>query len=94
MVVRKSLKSMEHFSIINRFQPLIRRYAKRYGVDIDDFAPQLSFFFYTYTDIFEEAAKYRAARRLWARLLIERYEAKNPRGLWLRFHAQTAGCDR
>jgi methylmalonyl-CoA mutase N-terminal domain/subunit len=58
----------------------------------DDFAPRLSFFVNCHNDFLEEIAKYRAARRLWARLLIERYGVKNPRALWLRFHAQTAGC--
>jgi methylmalonyl-CoA mutase N-terminal domain/subunit len=62
------------------------------GMSPDDFAPRLSFFFNCHNDFLEEIAKYRAARRLWARLLIERYAVKNPRALWLRFHAQTAGC--
>jgi methylmalonyl-CoA mutase, N-terminal domain len=61
------------------------------GLDIDDFAPRLSFFFNAHIDFFEEIAKYRAARRIWARELRERYGAKNPRSLLLRFHAQTAG---
>lgn len=62
------------------------------GLDVDDFAPRLSFFFNAHNDLFEEVAKYRAARRVWARMLQERFGARNPRSLWLRFHAQTAGC--
>lgn len=62
------------------------------GLDIDEFAPRLSFFFNCHNDFFEEIAKFRAARRLWARLMRERYGAKNPRSWWLRFHTQTAGC--
>jgi methylmalonyl-CoA mutase, N-terminal domain len=61
------------------------------GLDVDDFAPRLSFFFNAHIDFFEEVAKYRAARRIWARELRERYGAKNPRSWLLRFHAQTAG---
>ena len=61
------------------------------GLDVDDFAPRLSFFFNAHIDFFEEVAKYRAARRIWARELRERYEAKNPRSWLMRFHAQTAG---
>jgi methylmalonyl-CoA mutase N-terminal domain/subunit len=61
------------------------------GLAIDDFAPRLSFFFNAHNTFFEEIAKYRAARRIWARLLRERYGAKNARSLWLRFHTQTAG---
>jgi methylmalonyl-CoA mutase N-terminal domain/subunit len=62
------------------------------GLNVDDFAPRLSFFFNAHNDFFEEIAKYRAARRIWARELKERFGAKNPRSLWLRFHTQTAGC--
>ncbi|MDQ3855131.1 MAG: methylmalonyl-CoA mutase family protein, partial [Chloroflexota bacterium] len=62
------------------------------GLDIDAFAPRLSFFFNAHNDLFEEVAKYRAARRIWARELRERYGAKDPRSLLLRFHTQTAGC--
>ena len=62
------------------------------GLDVDDFAPRLSFFFNAHNEFFEEIAKYRAARRIWARELKERFGAKNPRSLWLRFHTQTAGC--
>jgi methylmalonyl-CoA mutase N-terminal domain/subunit len=61
------------------------------GLDVDDFAPRLSFFFNAHIDFFEEVAKYRAARRIWARELRDRYGAKNPRSWLLRFHAQTAG---
>jgi methylmalonyl-CoA mutase N-terminal domain/subunit len=61
------------------------------GLDVDDFAPRLSFFFNAHMDFFEEIAKYRAARRIWARELRERYGAKNPRSWLMRFHAQTAG---
>src|ERR1700716_3759065 len=61
------------------------------GLDIDDFAPQLSFFFNAHNDLLEEIAKYRAARRLWARIMRERFQARDARSLLLRFHAQTAG---
>ncbi len=61
------------------------------GLDVDDFAPRLSFFFNAHIDFFEEIAKYRAARRIWARELRERYGAKNPRSWLMRFHSQTAG---
>jgi methylmalonyl-CoA mutase N-terminal domain/subunit len=61
------------------------------GLSVDDFAPQLSFFFNAHSDLLEEIAKYRAARRLWARLMRDRFHAKDPRSLLLRFHAQTAG---
>jgi len=62
------------------------------GMDVDDFAPRLSYFFNAHLDFFEEIAKYRAARRIYARRMREKYEAKNPRSWWLRFHTQTAGC--
>lgn len=62
------------------------------GLDVDAFAPRLSFFFNVHNDFFEEIAKFRAARRIWARLMRERYGAKNPRSWLLRTHAQTAGC--
>ncbi|HEU5320718.1 MAG TPA: methylmalonyl-CoA mutase family protein, partial [Methylomirabilota bacterium] len=61
------------------------------GLDVDGFAPQLSFFFNAHNDLIEEVAKFRAARRLWARLMRERFGARDPRSLMLRFHAQTAG---
>jgi methylmalonyl-CoA mutase N-terminal domain/subunit len=62
------------------------------GLDVDDFAPRLSFFFNSHSDFFEEIAKFRAARRIWARHMRERFGAKNPRSWTLRFHTQTAGC--
>src|SRR5579885_2790782 len=61
------------------------------GLDVDEFAPRLSFFFNAHIDFFEEIAKYRAARRIWARELRDRYGAKSPRSWLMRFHAQTAG---
>jgi len=61
------------------------------GMDVDQFVPQLSFFFNAHIDFFEEIAKYRAARRIWARWMREHYHAKDPRSWWLRFHTQTAG---
>src|SRR5207237_2833223 len=61
------------------------------GLDVDAFAPRLSFFFNAHSDFLEEIAKYRAARRLWARLMAERFGAKEPASRMLRFHAQTAG---
>jgi len=61
------------------------------GLGVDEFAPQLSFFFNAHNDLLEEIAKYRAARRLWAKIMRERFQAKDPRSLLLRFHAQTAG---
>mgnify|MGYP005836343389 FL=1 len=62
------------------------------GLDVDEFAPRLSFFFNSHNNLFEEVAKFRAARRLWARIMKERFGAKDPRSLMLRFHTQTAGC--
>jgi len=67
-------------------------HAVRAGLDIDDFAPRLSFFFNSHLDFFEEIAKLRAARRIWARRMKEKYHAKNPRSWLCRFHVQTAGC--
>ncbi|HYL06609.1 MAG TPA: methylmalonyl-CoA mutase family protein [Thermoanaerobaculia bacterium] len=68
----------------------------QYGIDaglpVDEFAPRLSFFFNSHNDFFEEIAKYRAARRIWATVMRERYGAVNPRSWMLRFHTQTAGC--
>jgi methylmalonyl-CoA mutase N-terminal domain/subunit len=61
------------------------------GLRVDEFAPQLSFFFNAHNDLLEEIAKYRAARRLWAKIMVDRFSAKDPRSLMLRFHAQTAG---
>jgi len=67
-------------------------YGIRAGMDVDEFAPRLSFFFNSHNDLFEEVAKFRAARRVWAKVMRERYGAKDPRSWMLRFHAQTAGC--
>jgi methylmalonyl-CoA mutase N-terminal domain/subunit len=64
----------------------------RRGLDVDQFVPQLSFFFNAHNDFFEEIAKYRAARRIWHKAMVERYKSKNPRSWALRFHTQTAGC--
>jgi methylmalonyl-CoA mutase, N-terminal domain len=61
------------------------------GLRIDDFAPRLSFFFNSHSDFFEEIAKFRAARRIWYKLMTERYRAENERSTWMRFHTQTAG---
>lgn len=62
------------------------------GLDVDDFGPRLSFFFNAHNDLFEEVAKFRAARRIWANIMRDRFHAKNPKSLMLRFHTQTAGC--
>ncbi len=62
------------------------------GLDVDEFVPRISFFFNSHVDFFEEIAKFRAARRIWAKRMKNRYGAKNPRSLMLRFHTQTAGC--
>jgi methylmalonyl-CoA mutase N-terminal domain/subunit len=64
----------------------------RRGLNVDEFVPQLSFFFNAHSDFFEEIAKYRAARRIWHKAMVERYGSKNPRAWALRFHTQTAGC--
>jgi methylmalonyl-CoA mutase N-terminal domain/subunit len=61
------------------------------GLRVDDFGPRLSFFFNSHNDFFEEVAKFRAARRVWWKLMTERYHAENERSTWLRFHTQTAG---
>jgi methylmalonyl-CoA mutase N-terminal domain/subunit len=66
--------------------------ALRAGLKVDDFAPRLSFFFNAHMDFFEEVAKFRAARRLWARIMKNRFGAKSAKSLMLRFHTQTAGC--
>ena len=66
--------------------------AVKKGLDVDKFAPRLSFFFNAHNDLFEEVAKFRAARKLWAKIMKERFGAKNPKSLMLRFHTQTAGC--
>ncbi|MGY5852537.1 MAG: methylmalonyl-CoA mutase family protein, partial [Candidatus Thorarchaeota archaeon] len=68
------------------------RWGIKRGLDVDAFAPRLSFFFNAHNDIFEEVAKYRAARRIWAREMKETFGAKKERSLWMRFHTQTAGC--
>jgi len=62
------------------------------GLHVDEFAPRFSFFFNSHLDFFEEVAKFRAARRMWARIMKDRFKAKDPRSLWMRFHTQTAGC--
>ncbi|MFN3286790.1 MAG: methylmalonyl-CoA mutase family protein, partial [bacterium] len=72
---------------ITYVEALLRR-----GLSVDQFAPQLSFFFNAHLNLFEEVAKFRAARRLWARIMRERFGAKDPRSWALRFHAQTAGA--
>lgn len=77
------------FTLANGFEYV--RWALGRGLKIDDFAPRLSFFFNAHNDLFEEIAKYRAARRIWAREMKETFGARSPRSLWLRFHAQTAG---
>ena len=66
--------------------------AVKIGLKIDDFAPRLSFFFNAHNDLLEEIAKFRAARRLWAKIMKERFGAKNKKSMMLRFHTQTAGC--
>jgi methylmalonyl-CoA mutase N-terminal domain/subunit len=77
------------FTLANGFAYVDAALAR--GLAVDDFAPRLSFFFNAHLDFFEEIAKYRAARRIWARELRERYGAKNPRSWLMRFHTQTAG---
>jgi methylmalonyl-CoA mutase, N-terminal domain len=66
--------------------------ALKAGMDVDSFGPRLSFFFNAHLDFLEEIAKYRAARRLWAKIMKERFKAKDPRSMMIRFHTQTAGC--
>ncbi|MFW9846771.1 MAG: methylmalonyl-CoA mutase [Candidatus Thorarchaeota archaeon] len=78
------------FTLLNGMEYV--RAGKERGLDVDVFAPRLSFFFNAHNDIFEEVAKYRAARRIWAREMKERFGAQKERSLWLRFHTQTAGC--
>ena len=68
------------------------RWCLNRGMEIDEFAPRLSFFFNCHNDFFEEVAKFRAARRIWAREMKERFGAQDPRSWWMRFHTQTAGC--
>ena len=78
------------FTLANGFTYV--EYAMASGLDVDDFAPRLSFFFNSHLDFFEEISKYRAARRIWAKRLKNKYNAKDPRSWKLRFHTQTAGC--
>jgi len=66
--------------------------ALKAGLDVDTFGPRLSFFFNAHLDFFEEIAKYRAARKLWAKIMKEKFKAKNPKSMMIRFHTQTAGC--
>ena len=66
-------------------------WAQKRGLDVDEFVPRLSFFFNAHNDFFEEIAKFRAARKIWADVMKERFKAKNPRSWWLRFHTQTSG---
>src|SRR5438046_10480756 len=65
--------------------------ALKAGLKIDEFAPRISFFFNSHNNLLEEIAKFRAARRLWARIMRERFHARDPRSLMMRFHTQTAG---
>ena len=78
------------FTLADGFE-YVRRCVDR-GMAVDDFAPRLSFFFNAHNDFFEEIAKYRAARRIWAREMRDSFHARNPRSCWLRFHAQTSGA--
>src|SRR6059036_321328 len=78
------------FTLANGFTYV--EWALERGLKVDDFAPRLSFFFNAHLDFFEEIAKYRAARKIWAHTMRDRFGAKNERSLKLRFHAQTAGC--
>ncbi|MGQ4912318.1 MAG: acyl-CoA mutase large subunit family protein [Candidatus Thorarchaeota archaeon] len=78
------------FTLLNGMEYV--KVGKEHGLDVDVFAPRLSFFFNAHNDIFEEVAKYRAARRIWAREMKETFGAKKERSLWMRFHTQTAGC--
>jgi methylmalonyl-CoA mutase N-terminal domain/subunit len=78
------------FTLLNGLEYV--KVGMKQGLDVDSFAPRLSFFFNAHNDIFEEVAKYRAARRIWAREMKETFGAKKERSLWMRFHTQTAGC--
>jgi len=78
------------FTLANGFTYV--EYGINAGLPVDKFTPRLSFFFNSHLDFFEEIAKYRAARRIWARLMREKYNAQNPRSYLMRFHTQTAGC--
>src|SRR5438874_1298392 len=77
------------FTLANGFTYV--EWAIERGLDVDEFAPRLSFFFNAHLDFFEEIAKYRAARRIWATVMRDRFRAKNPRSWLMRFHTQTAG---
>src|SRR5206468_10354034 len=68
------------------------RWCVERGLNVDSFAPRISFFFNIHNDFFEEVAKLRAARRVWAKVMKERFGARSERSLWMRFHSQTAGC--
>ena len=78
------------FTLADGFE-YVRRCVER-GMDVDEFAPRLSFFFNAHNDFFEEIAKFRAARRIWAREMRDTFGAQNERSLWMRFHAQTSGA--
>ena len=78
------------FTLLNGMEYV--KVGMNHGLNVDDFAPRLSFFFNAHNDIFEEVAKYRAARRIWAREMKETFGAEKERSLWMRFHTQTAGC--
>jgi len=78
------------FTLANGFTYV--EYGIKAGLPVDKFAPRLSFFFNSHLDFFEEIAKYRAARRIWAKLMREKYNAQDPRSWLMRFHTQTAGC--
>jgi len=78
------------FTLANGIE-YVKRVIER-GMNVDDFAPRLSFFFACGNNFFEEIAKFRAGRRVWAKIMKERFGAKNPRSMMLRFHVQTAGC--
>uniref|UniRef100_A0A7V1EIC9 Methylmalonyl-CoA mutase n=1 Tax=candidate division WOR-3 bacterium TaxID=2052148 RepID=A0A7V1EIC9_UNCW3 len=78
------------FTLANGFTYV--EYGIKAGLPVDKFAPRLSFFFNSHLDFFEEIAKYRAARRIWARLMRKKYNAQDPRSWLMRFHTQTAGC--
>ncbi|OPX17476.1 methylmalonyl-CoA mutase [candidate division WOR-3 bacterium 4484_100] len=78
------------FTLANGFTYV--EYGIKRGLAVDKFAPRLSFFFNSHLDFFEEIAKYRAARRIWSRVMRDKYNAQNPRSFLMRFHTQTAGC--
>src|SRR5256714_6720523 len=78
------------FSLADGFEYV--RWGIERGLEVDDFAPRLAFFFDAHNDFFEEICKMRAARRIWAREMRERFGARSERSWWMRFHSQTAGC--